>query len=194
MAARHRNPFRSMFPDLDIPGIPELPYFSFDLQETLERAHGRVQQHFPEADLDGVGVWVVEQDTLARIWVAEKAIFLHAILNHHQTPEPVIEFILCHELLHMVIPPREVDGKRKSHPPEFAEMQRKIYPRAGLVWAWLHLTMHERLKRDKEKECTFVKRGWKKDLQKPRLPMDEFIERFVPKHLLAQMESECILD
>lgn len=119
---------RALFPHWDLHGKPELPYFPYDVGETLAKACARVQPHFPEADFSGVGVWIVEQDTLARIFRDERAIFLHGILNHPQTPEEVIEFILCHELLHLVIPSREVDGHMTSHPPEFQAMEARVYP------------------------------------------------------------------
>lgn len=194
MGRRAREPLRALFPDWDLPGTPELPYFSFDVGETLAKACARVQPHFPEADFSGVGVWIVEQDTLARIFRDERAIFLHGILNHPQTPEEVIEFILCHELLHLVIPSREVDGHMTSHPPEFQAMEARVYPRGGIVWAWLHITLGLRLKKDKKQQRILVKRGWKRDLQRVRLPLDKFIEWHIPKHLMAGLETSCGLD
>ena len=76
-------------------------------------------------------------------------------------PRRVIAFILCHELIHLLVPPRDVDGKRKSHPPEFWEAERKRSPDRGLAWGWVILVLGACLRSNRKKECTFVKRNWK---------------------------------
>jgi hypothetical protein len=48
------------------------------------------------------------------------------VLNHPQTPRSVVEFILCHEMLHLVLPPRDVSGHLKTHPPEFWEAENRV--------------------------------------------------------------------
>ena len=65
------------------------------------------------------------------------SIFLHQILNRPQTPREVFGLVLKHELLHLRIPPRVIDGKEKQHPPEFWEAEKKIAPEGDAAWDWI---------------------------------------------------------
>jgi predicted metal-dependent hydrolase len=68
------------------------------------------------------------------------SIALHPILNHPDTPQEVVAFILRHELLHMLVPPRVVAGKLKMHPPEFWDEEKKMCPDRRLYWTWLKVS------------------------------------------------------
>src|SRR5690606_31138057 len=46
-------------------------------------------------------------------------IYLSSLLSHPAVPLEALTHILKHELLHLEIQGREVDGKYRSHPPEF---------------------------------------------------------------------------
>ncbi len=78
-----------------------------------------------------------------------------------ETPEELIEFVFRHELLHIEIPPREVDGHWTSHPPEFWDALRALAPEGALAWSWAITVLGRCLKRGKKRECTFVKSNWK---------------------------------
>lgn len=144
---------------LQVPGHPELSVLDFDLGRLL----AEVQRDFPTLASRRIEVWLRTQSTLACITDERESacICLHSVLNHPETPRRVIAFILCHELIHLLVPPRDVDGKRKSHPPEFWEAERKRSPDRGLAWGWVILVLGACLRSNRKKECTFVKRNWK---------------------------------
>lgn len=117
-------------------GQPELNFLSFDPFLML----AKVQSEF--SALRGtyhIELVVKSHATLASVRhrKGEVLILVHSILNHQDTPVEVIEFVLRHELLHLMIPPREVDGKCKSHPPEFWETENRVSPMKEPVWDWL---------------------------------------------------------
>lgn len=105
---------------------PELSLLRFDVRNVLER----VKSEFSALSAKRVEVWIHCQPALACIAHEDghACITLHSVLNHPQTSERVIAFILQHELLHLLIPPREVDGQWKSHPPEFWDAERVRIP------------------------------------------------------------------
>jgi hypothetical protein len=129
-----------------------------------------VQSGFPALDSKRVEIWLQSQPTLACVADegASACIRLHAVLNHHHTPERVIAFIVGHELLHLVVPPREVDGALKTHPPEFWESERRMFPDRGIAWSWMILVLNDCLRTDKRQECTFVKTTWKRRMRSER--------------------------
>jgi hypothetical protein len=92
----------------------------------------------------------------------EGLICLHAILNSPDVPEHVFRHILTHELIHLVVPPREIDGKVTSHPPEFWQLERDLSPDRCGTWAWLWDHFWSCLVIDRKNECLIVKRGWRK--------------------------------
>ncbi len=143
-------------------GPPELPLFSFDVVEMLERL--RVEMGV--ADVGPVTLTMRPENTLAFIRTREGLrggdIHVHSMLNRPDTPKQVIEHVLRHELIHLLVAPRKVDGKFTVHPPEFWEHERRLVPWAGLSWGWLAFALYEVIRRDEEAECIRVKRGWKR--------------------------------
>ena len=138
---------------------PEIPFFSFDIYSVLKRS----QERLPSLAEKSVSVWIMNQPTLACIENGKSAsISLHAILNHPQTPELVIDYILTHELLHLIVGPRKIDGILKQHPPEFYDAERRTFPEFEQAWAWLILVFGNCLKMDSKKECTFIKTSWRR--------------------------------
>ena len=89
-------------------------------------------------------------------------IFLHDILNRPEVSPAVFEYILTHELIHLIVRGREVEGKMTTHPPEFWEMERELVPNRDVAFSWLWLSFSRVLKRDKEHEGIRVKRRWKR--------------------------------
>lgn len=85
-------------------------------------------------------------------------IVLNSILNHPETPELVIRYIIKHELLHLVVPAREIEGRRESHPPEFFLEEDRLAPDKEIIWTWLHLNFLTILTHDRELQGTTVNR------------------------------------
>ena len=158
---------KSIFPAKTI-FQPKLPFFAFNIYSVLRR----VQKRFPSLAEKCVPVWIMNQPTLACIENGQStSISLHPILNHPQTPELIIEYILTHELLHLVVGPRKIDGIFKQHPPEFYDAEKRIFPESGQAWAWLTLVFGNCLKKDSKKECVFVKMWWRRlmNLDRPSI-------------------------
>ena len=156
----------SKFLDSYRKGHSEIGFFSFDLYELLKL----VREQFPEQRDRRIGVWVQKQRSLASVWSEDDSatIVLHSVLNHPQTPEEVVTYILKHELLHLEVPPREVDGKLKSHPPEFFEAEDLVSPERRTSTFWLNSVLRYCLKVEKKHEYIRVKRNWKEYLDRDR--------------------------
>lgn len=168
-------------------GEPELPIFDFSLPTLL----GKVRGDFPGLVSKRVTVWLRIQPTLATVHLDgdEVVIDLHAVLNHAQTPEQVIGFILRHELLHMIIPTREVDGHVTSHPPEFWDVERNFPDRVPAL-NWFFVSLGSCLRRDKKLECIFVTRKWKKCMDAERLSLNQVMDILNPAVLIRNFEDE----
>lgn len=149
-------------------GHPELSLLGFDVRHL----NANVQARFPSLNAKPTRVWLQTQSTLACVQDHgdSASICLHSVLNHAQTPRSVVEFILCHEMLHLVLPPRDVSGHLKAHPPEFWQAEKR-FPHRADSWGWILIVLGACLKRDKRQECTFVKPNWKRlmDAERPSL-------------------------
>ncbi|MDF1660519.1 MAG: hypothetical protein P1V97_02020 [Planctomycetota bacterium] len=51
---------------------------------------------------------------------------IHPALDQEFVPKEFVEFVVFHEMIHVVIPVRLRDGRRVVHPPEFRERERKF--------------------------------------------------------------------
>jgi hypothetical protein len=143
-------------------GYPEISFLSFDVLALLTK----LQQ---EMGLDAVGpisFSLQTMETLACIrWEQGRPgaeIFFHSLFNRPDVPQPVIEDVLRHELLHMKIPAREIDGKRVQHPPEFWEAEQALVPWKAASWGWMVLAFWDVIKTDIPNECTWVKKSWRR--------------------------------
>jgi hypothetical protein len=94
-------------------------------------------------------------------------IYIHPILNRSETPEYLFRHVFIHEMLHLTIPAREVDGKQMDHPPEFWEAERDLSPERRLAWNWLWFNFRVFLVSNKREECTRVRRNWRESLRYP---------------------------
>ena len=111
----------------------------------------------------------------------ESLICLHEILNSPDVPEQVFRHILTHELIHLVVAPREVDGKVTTHPPEFWRLESDLCPDRPWIWEWLWGQFSSCLMFDRKNECVKVKRDWRKRTQPQCRSLDEII-RAAPRH------------
>lgn len=139
---------------------PTLSYLTFSLTETLEQVRSELFRDLRHR----VDICFVGQGALGCICQTTHdtaTIYIHAILNHPDTPRDVISLICKHELLHLEIPPRPVNGVRRQHPPEFCEREREIAPELDDVWEWIWSTRWPWLKPRPRLERIDVSRKWK---------------------------------
>ena len=90
------------------------------------------------------------------------AIFIHALLNSNSTPIQVCYNIVVHELIHLIIPKRNINGELVMHPDEFWECERKLTPEQIKADLWLKWNFPDCIKEDKHFGGTIVLRTWKK--------------------------------
>jgi hypothetical protein len=153
---------------------PELSFFSFDPVCLLKR----IRTDFPKIESKRLYVYVQSQPALACVRSDDKSavVQVHSVLNHPDTPKEVMAFIFRHELLHLEIPAREVDGKRTSHPPEFWSAERALCPERTIAWNWLYLVLFPCLKFDPKHESAYVKSNWKRLMSADRPTVEQLSE------------------
>lgn len=155
-------------------GYPEISFLSFDVLGLL----ADVQEEMGLSGIGPVTFSLQTMETLACIYCQPGRlggdICFHSLFNLPDVPQPVIEHVLRHELLHLKIPPREIDGKLIIHPPEFREAEQALVPWRSASWGWMHLAFWEALKPDSANECVWIKKSWRK-LQKHPYPSWEMI-------------------
>jgi hypothetical protein len=168
-------------------GEPQLPMFNFSLPCLVMQVRGE----FPDLLSKQVTVWLRIQPTLATVQLDhdEIVINIHAVLNHAQTPEQVIGFILRHELLHMIIPPREVDDVVVSHPPEFWAVEQG-FPDRVPVWNWLTVSLGSCMRSNKKQQLTLITREWKKRMHGRRLSIDQVMDIVKPAGSTRNIEEK----
>jgi hypothetical protein len=152
----------------------ELGLFSFDVYELFSEC----QNVFPELEDFKIEFWIIRQPSLACIAVSDESasIIIHPVLNHTQTPIEIMRYIIIHELIHIIIRPREIDGKIIKHSPEFLEKEKELVPERHICWYWVYDTLFDCLKIDNENERTFVKRNWRKMMRGGRPTYEEVRE------------------
>ncbi len=136
---------------------PQLPVCGGEISAIVTQL---VTCHFPDIATPP-GVFFGRTQTLAHIEDAlreeRSGIWLHHALNDHATPDYVFAFVITHELLHVRIRPREVDGKWSAHPPEFWEEENRIaVADRSRAWEWIYRQFGYALREDKEQECIWV--------------------------------------
>jgi hypothetical protein len=99
-----------------------LPFLNFDLsalcQAIISRDFTSLETSVSVSFFKAV---LSQTESLANVAVGERnaKIRVHEILNRGDTPREIIEFILVHEMLHIVIPRREINGRTVHHPRNF---------------------------------------------------------------------------
>ena len=156
-----------------------LPFLDFDLSALLQEV---ISRDFPNLETSvSVSFFkavLSQTETLANVALGARAakIRIHEILNRSDTPRDIIEFILVHEMLHMVIRPRQTDGRTVQNPPEFWEAELRLFPARRLAWDWLSWTLIPWLKSDGKRERTLVLRGWHKGARRSFPTIEEVRE------------------
>lgn len=167
---------------------PTLPFTGIDLPAMMEEVCSSL---FP--DLPPVPVSFVRQGPLACIMTPHhpptRDIYLHEVLNTEKTPEWVFRAILVHELLHVFVPSRKIDGRWIHHPPEFEERQLLLVPHIDDLWTWLFDVLDPALVNRPEKEAIWVRRDWSRRLGRSRSRRDARLRPWLyPPHLRAELE------
>lgn len=62
---------------------------------------------------------------------------IHPVLDDARVPRWFVGFVVFHELLHAVLPPRVENGRRKIHTPEFRRAEAR-HPDFGRAQRWEH--------------------------------------------------------
>lgn len=77
----------------------------------------------------------------------QRLIRVHPALDEEWVPDYFVDFVVYHELLHVVVPPREdAHGRRLIHPPEFRELESR-FPRYDEAMAWERANLKRLLSR-----------------------------------------------
>lgn len=153
---------------------PSLPFLGFSITELFA---GIRAEWFPEISLP-VHVFFVHRGPLACI-VAEDAratIYIHQILNHSETPVEVMRHILKHELLHLRIRHREIDGKQTYHPPEFWEAERAISQERSAAWCWIWINLNDCIRLRRKEERIGVRSNWKSVWSNPMTSLEDCLK------------------
>ena len=142
------------------PDLARTPYRLMDIVKDVQ------SRHFPEITTlpqcifcrDKTLAFIRPKDSPIRIQIS-------TLLNTPKTPRQVIEHIILHELLHLIVPSREIDGKMVSHPPEFFEREAVLSPESSVVWSWIFGSFGQALKPNVDHECIYVdlvaqRSGW----------------------------------
>jgi hypothetical protein len=66
----------------------------------------------------------------------KKLLVISRIFDSSRVPVKIVEYMVYHEMLHIVIPARTVNGRRKVHYPEFKKMDRS-FPEYDEIQKWI---------------------------------------------------------
>lgn len=155
----------------------ELPRTRFSIDELLDELLATTF-----LDIAVRPAWAfLETDSLAFVRQETNRPFigLSYLLNHPETPQQVMRDILTHELLHLRIPPREIEGKIVSHPPEFWEAQKILIPSFSISFAWCQIAFFTTVDIDREREGVWVHRKRARKDRDGGRPTLEFIHELI---------------
>ncbi len=132
----------------------------FDIQLLC---HDVLKSCFPDI-VKPIKIYFCKNDSLACIYSNDEyaEIFIHVLLNNESTPIQVFRDIIAHELVHLVVPPEIIDGKKISHGDAFRQREKQVAPDISLTWSWINFNFHHCLHIDKDNERTLVTKAWKK--------------------------------
>ena len=149
------------------PSLPTIPYVSETFNEVKST-------YFPNVTIP-VRFFFVRRGPLACIAIQSfnSTIYLHEVINHINTPLNVMGFIFKHEILHIEITPRIIDGKEKQHPPEFWEQEKVIAPERRNAWEWIWLNLGDCLMVRPKLEGIDVRTNWKELWRNREVTADE---------------------
>lgn len=107
---------------------------SYDLLEIFERVN---QTYFRGEVEKPTLAWSARKNyrKLAHYDAARHAIVFSRILDDARVPDYVVDFVMFHEILHIVFPVTINDGRRAMHTPQFRAAERKfVYFQRAELW------------------------------------------------------------
>lgn len=132
------------------PNLPEIkrrisPHYTaagryFDLSEIFERINeewfeGKIKQ-------PRLGWSLTPSYTRLGFYDAERNLLvISRIFDSKKTKPQVLEFLMYHEMLHIIIPAERVNGRRRIHPPVFKEAERR-FPEYQKIQQWIQRKRH----------------------------------------------------
>jgi hypothetical protein len=139
---------------------PSLSFLSFSIAESLSDIRF---ERFPDIRHE-VHIAFVDDGPLACIVHDESqaTIYIHQLVNRHETPHEVINTIIKHELLHLCILPSFVGGKEVQHSDDFWAAEADMSPERHLAWLWVYTNFAICVKRRPRLERVDVLPGWRK--------------------------------
>ena len=145
---------------------PNLCFVPFSITDTLAEIKAAL---FSDVSHQ-VSIQFVSLGSLACVYRHgdQARIYIHQLLNHHETPFEVISLICKHELLHLRIPSVEKEGKWLHHPPEFWKAEKAICPERNKAWAWIWINLVACLKTRPRLERIDVLPVWKEVWSEPK--------------------------
>lgn len=141
---------------------PNLVFLPFSIHSLLDDIHRRL---FPDIT-HFVRIYFVSRGPLACIVhdTSNAAIYVHQLLNRHDTPKVVMTLMIKHELLHLRIKPNRIDGNRRAvmHSPEFWEAERATEPERESAWTWIWGNFFNYLRKRPRLERIDVLPSWRR--------------------------------
>jgi predicted metal-dependent hydrolase len=106
-----------------------------DLAEAFERLNRR---HFAGGLKKPTLTWSLRRSrtVLGHLDHTHNTLVISRLLDDPQIPEFVFEYVLYHEMLHLVHRPKTIRGKRYFHTTEFQQDEKK-FPRYAEAQAWI---------------------------------------------------------
>ena len=146
---------------------PFLPLVHFPVLANLQAIRRRLFAHIALP----VDFYFVGRGTLACVCVYDSRaiIYAHQVLNHEEVPPVVMDTIFVHELLHLEILPRIVDGRRTQHPPEFRQREKELFPGRTEALEWIARNLWSCMRIRRRLEQIDVLPNWK-ELWRNRSP------------------------
>lgn len=148
-------------------------YLPFTSTCPVQLARRVLDIYFPHLRVAELSCAFVDSGPLAwSCWRARSGVLdirLHNVLNHADTPDLVLEYLVKHELLHLCIEPLvDEDDEVERHPPEFIERERVISPERLVAWTWLYVALGEHLRVRPQAQRVDVASTWKAAWHLPR--------------------------
>jgi len=72
----------------------------------------------------------------------KKLLVISRIFDARKVPVPVVEFLMYHEMLHIFLQPKEQNGRRQVHGPEFRRME-KQFPDHSDIHIWIRMFLNK---------------------------------------------------
>ena len=66
---------------------------------------------------------------------------ISSIFDSARTKVEVLKFLMYHEMLHIYLPAKKVNGRRRIHPSEFKELERR-FPDFEKIQKWIKKKRH----------------------------------------------------